>query len=134
MNDQILEEIKYQDYKTSNAKKRQLLVWLWINRYSYIKKIELRNKIKEIKLGGTTGTVLKYSEIVKYDNKDNVIWNGGLVPNYDSLIHRMMNTERELRVKWKNNKKLSKVKYSQNTDLDIVIQKLDKICKALGIQ
>lgn len=141
----VKKQIKFQktrarhNRETAKALRKQLLIWAYNNaKANPIKFTLLQDKCSSINISRAFTSVIIKTNIM-LQNDLGVIWNPELTnPDFDKLTEHAQNNERALKSEsyYKNINIKQQKPVTQNNDLklDIIIEKLNAISKAIGIQ
>ena len=124
----------YHTKDEANALRKQLLVWLFSNRNNAFNYNDIRIKCNELKISNNIPYHLVDANILLRNQSNQFVWNTDIVnPDFSKLTNLILSSEKELRKKGKQNSSKQLVNNHQQYDLNIINQKLDLICKALGL-
>jgi len=116
----------------SIALRKQVLLWLFTNRSHEFRHAHIQNKCIELKICRNLHYYLCKANILVRNSYNNYNWNPELAnPDFSKLVEVLLNAERARKTYSRRIHK--KVAINNELDLNIINQKLDLICKALGL-
>lgn len=133
------------DKDKSRALRKQLLLWLFTNRNNKFRQADISNKCTELNICRNLHYYIHKSNIIIKDSNNNYNWNPEITsPDFSKLVDNFIQTERKERAIRKakrklllpdNNKTLQQLEFYSvgKNQIYEINQKLDLICKALGL-
>lgn len=119
---------------------KQALLWIYNQRNSVISYSDIRNKCKDLKISHNLQSALIKLNVLEKNKFGGFLWNSATnIQNMDEIITNIIEVEKQMtRNAWFNKKqkiRASSVVITKGPDkLDYIIEKLNAISKAIGIQ